>query len=221
MRSLEILHLCENVLQSALEARQCTASGSLHRALTLLDSLQHQQLPRLAGLEVAEHVAAALPSLRLQVQQEAMKAFNVWLLQCRERAAAVGTLAFLQLSPTHRRTRGKKRSAPSSPASEPSELLQRLKVVESGMTQPSPASSPLPDSFDEQDTRPLCEQAGVPLTLVYQTCNIHRALGRMPEFQTYYRDNRRMQASLLLNMTANSLSSLSPMCYLMALFFSS
>ncbi|XP_034233965.1 exocyst complex component 6B isoform X1 [Thrips palmi] len=191
--AIDSLTICLPVLSTYAKLQRQMVDKRYYPALKTLEQLEHLYLPRVANYQFAQQMRDSIPKLRENIKDASMSDLKDFLENIRKFSPKIGEVAMRHTAEQMGGDPGiiggkKKRSAPPPP----NPFTGKVEI----------------DEEDDDEEEDLCAQDLIDFSPVYRCLHIFSVLGSRDTFETYYRQQRKQQARLVLQPPTNMHESL-------------
>ncbi|CAH1390512.1 unnamed protein product [Nezara viridula] len=183
--TIQSLQSCLPVLTTYSKLQKQMKEKRYYPALKTLEQLEHQYLPRVANYRFSSQMKESIPKLRENIKEASMSDLKDFLENIRKVSARIGEVAMRHTS-------------------------EQL-IVDPGIIKKKKKKAPHPpnpftgevDKEEGLDVDDLSAQDLIDFSPVYRCLHIYSVLGSRGDFETYYRKQRKQQATLVLQPPTN------------------
>ncbi|XP_052125040.1 exocyst complex component 6 isoform X1 [Frankliniella occidentalis] len=190
--AIDSLTICLPVLSTYAKLQRQMQEKRYYPALKTLEQLEHLYLPRVANYQFAHQMRDSIPKLRENIKDASMSDLKDFLENIRKFSPKIGEVAM-------RHTAEQMGGDPGTVGG-----IKKRNVV----PPPNPFTGKIETDENEYDEEDLSAQDLIDFSPVYRCLHIFSVLGSRDTFETYYRQQRKQQARLVLQPPTNMHESL-------------
>lgn len=188
------------------KVKEYVENKKFYPAIKILDQLQQVHLRNVAQYEFGRHLEKRIPLIKDSIKKRVMADVNEWLLQIRNKGGKIGKFAMEQTQ-AEIKQRDELLKLRQMDARDYTDAIisRRTRAKVSGSASSKTPSSP--STFMSADANDITEQSvfdnpsvHVTFAPLYQCSYIFDSLGEKDEFRKYYRENRKLQSRLVLQL---------------------
>lgn len=197
--AIDTLQASLRVLDLSAKISNLLADKRYYSALKSLDDLEQHHLRTVMHLPFAKHMMLTIPTTRQEIRDAATEQVKTWLFQARESSRVVGQAALDSMDQRTRRWKARK-------AKDTDGTLRSARV--NGAVELAFSERHETNVFDSEDV-------SIDFRTLYHCILIHEALGKRDDMLSFYADNRRQQANILISSATLSPLSVPALCALL------
>jgi exocyst complex component 6 len=200
--AIEVLSTCMYTLGLCAKVKEYVENKKFYPAIKILDQLQQVHLRNVAQFEFGRQLEKRIPLIKDSIKKRVMADVNEWLLQIRNKGGRIGKFAMEQTQ-AEIRQRDELLKLRQMDARDYTNAIisQRTRTKLSGSGAGGQGGHISADASDITE-QSVFENSMVQVTFapLYQCSYIFESLGEKDEFRKYYRENRKLQSRLVLQM---------------------
>lgn len=202
--AIEVLSTCMYTLGLCAKVKEYVENKKFYPAIKILDQLQQVHLRNVSQFEFGRYLEKRIPLIKDSIKKRVMADVNEWLLQIRNKGGRIGKFAMEQTQAEIRQRDELLKLRQMDAKDYTNAIISQRNKTKANLGS-TPAS---PSTFMSADANDITEQSvfenpSVQVTFapLYQCSYIFESLGEKEEFRKYYRENRKLQSRLVLQLS--------------------
>ncbi|KAG1678663.1 Exocyst complex component 6B [Nymphon striatum] len=182
------IHICLPVLEMYAKMNKQMKEKRYYPALKTLEQLEHTYLPRVSKYRFSQTMKSQIPQLRENIKEASMSDLKDFLENIRKHSAKIGEVAM-------KHTAEQDSLDPTKGVNQPSKKIISSILNPFDDQENNVENDEAEGQFDDEE---VSAQDLVDFSPVYRCLHIYSVLGSRDTFETYYRSQRKKQASFFV-----------------------